>query len=126
MKILSFALAVINIFGLGAFGLSQIEGSGQKMVANAYLDFENRNIAKYTPPPPPNNDCCTGGQQIYICDATEFQNLVGRKDEAALKTLYPIGSNFYYSSDKPQQPFIENRLNIEIGRDRRITRVFCS
>jgi hypothetical protein len=64
---------------------------------------------------------------VLRCEAQSWQHLVGRTISDLLTTKLPQGTRIYRTSD-PIGPETRDqvRLHVEIGRNTRVRRVYCS
>lgn len=60
-----------------------------------------------------------------LCKASGFQGLVGQPETVVKTMMLPAGSRLIGPGDAVTMDFRPDRLNIEIGTDRRIARIGC-
>lgn len=60
------------------------------------------------------------------CDARPYQRLVGRTISDLLTARVPQGTRIYRLDDPQIQPVQAGRLSIELNRNTRVRRVYCS
>lgn|GEM_PF-6579810 len=66
------------------------------------------------------------GIELADCNATVFQALVGLTPKELKQKYYPANTNIYNANAKPISQFTKNRLNIEMGQNHVVKRVYCS
>lgn len=60
------------------------------------------------------------------CDDRPFQYLVGRTISDLLTTRLPPNTRIYRVDDPQTQPVTKGRLSVELSRNTRVRRVYCS
>ncbi len=60
------------------------------------------------------------------CDARPFQRLVGRTVSDLLTARVPPNTRIYRVDDPPSEAIQAGRLSVELSRNTRVRRVYCS
>jgi hypothetical protein len=60
------------------------------------------------------------------CDARPFQHLVGRTVSDLLTTRLPPQTRIYRVDDPPTKVVVSGSLSVELSRNTRVRRVYCS